>query len=308
MIPGLIVVTRGILLGALLLASVAFAQEKDLDTPYVQTPRNVVDKMLEVAKIGPGDFVIDLGSGDGRMVITAATRYGAQGFGVELERRLVELANRNAASAGVAARAKFYERDLFDTDISPATVLTLYLLPDVNLAIRSRVLTTLKPGTRVVSHDYDFGDWPPDLELEMPAPGKTVGAKQVSKVLYWVVPAVAAGKWRWVSPVAGKAAVHELTLDQNYQRLSGTLIVDGRPARMESVLLKGSAVNLVAAVDGAGRYEFSGRITGHEIAGTVKQVANDRATAFGGEQPWNAARIQLRDPRHLVQGAVVPVR
>src|SRR5215210_3841749 len=167
------------------------------DTPYVQTPQNVVDRMLEVAKVNARDYVIDLGSGDGRMVITAAQRYGARGFGVDLDRRLVTLSNRNAAKAGVADRAVFYERDIYETDLSPASVVTIYLLPEVNLMMRPKLLSMLKPGSRVVSHDYDMGEWPPDLTFTMDAPGKTVGREQKSKVFYWVVPARAAGKWRW---------------------------------------------------------------------------------------------------------------
>src|SRR3977135_3414267 len=152
-------------LAALLVASLLIvpARAQDYgDTPYVQTPQNVVDKMLEVAKVGPADYVIDLGSGDGRMVITAAQKYGARGFGVDLDRRLVELANKRAASASVADRAVFYERDLYETDLAAASVVTIYLLPEVNLMVRPKLLATLKPGTRVVSHDYNMGDWPPD--------------------------------------------------------------------------------------------------------------------------------------------------
>ncbi|HSQ04021.1 MAG TPA: class I SAM-dependent methyltransferase, partial [Burkholderiales bacterium] len=119
------------------------------DTPYVQTPQAVVDKMLEIAKVHRDDFVIDLGSGDGRMVITAAKKYGARGFGVDLDKRLVTLSNRRAAQAGVAARAKFYAQDLYETDLSPATVVTIYLLPEVNLMVRPKLLATLKPGTRI---------------------------------------------------------------------------------------------------------------------------------------------------------------
>ena len=168
---------------ALLLPGLAGAQDFG-DTPYVQTPQNVVDRMLEVAKVGAGDYVIDLGSGDGRMIITAAKKHGARGFGVDLDRRLVQLANRLAARAGVADRAKFYERDLYQTDLTAASVVTIYLLPEVNLMVRPKLLATLKPGTRVVSHDYDMGEWPPDLRFEMDAPGKTVGRDQRSKVFY----------------------------------------------------------------------------------------------------------------------------
>ena len=167
---------RRSLYSCLPLFSLGAAQPQDYgDTPYVQTPQNVVDRMLEVAKVGPKDFVIDLGSGDGRMVITAAQRYGAHGFGVDLDRRLVTLSNRLAAKAGVADRAVFYERDIYQTDLSPATVVTIYLLPEVNLMMRPRLLSMLKPGTRVVSHDYDMGEWPPDVTFTMDAPDKPVG-------------------------------------------------------------------------------------------------------------------------------------
>src|SRR3954467_11070783 len=170
------------------------------DTPYVQTPQNVVERMLQVAKVGPADYVIDLGSGDGRMIITAAQKYGARGFGVDLDRRLVELANKRAASAGVADRAAFYERDLYETDLSQASVITISLLPEVNLMVRPKLLSTLKPGTRIVSHDYGMGEWPPDEQMILDAPDKPVGRDKKSKVFFWVVPANAAGKWRWDVP------------------------------------------------------------------------------------------------------------
>src|ERR1700730_10864806 len=138
---------RVFLLMAALLIGPAGAQDYG-DTPYVQTPQNVVDKMLDVAKVGPRDYVIDLGSGDGRMVITAAQRYGAKGFGVDLDRGVVTPSNRLAAKAGVADRAVFYERDIYETDLSPASVVTIYLLPEVNLMMRPKLLAMLKPGTR----------------------------------------------------------------------------------------------------------------------------------------------------------------
>ncbi|HKA42741.1 MAG TPA: methyltransferase domain-containing protein [Burkholderiales bacterium] len=287
------------------------AQEKDLDTPYVQTPQNVVDRMLEIARIGPDDYVIDLGSGDGRMVITAASRYGARGFGVDLDGRLVELSNRNAARAGVAKRVTFYQRDLFETDVSAATVLTLYLLPDVNLAIRSRLLATLKPGTRIVSHDYDFGDWPPDLQLEMPAPGKKVGIGQRSKVFHWVVPGVAAGKWRWQLQRDGRAEDYELSLEQNFQKLSGKLVVGGHPAKLENPVLTGEQITFTANVgEGAGatRYEFTGRIYNHAISGTARANPGESKGGAGQEQAWNATRTQIWDPRHLAHDAGEQIR
>ena len=195
---------KRIMAGALMLALAAAVMAQDFgDTPYVQTPQNVVDAMLKTAKVTAKDYVIDLGSGDGRLVITAAKRHGARGFGVDLDKRLVQLANENAAKAGVADRAKFYARDLFETDLSPASVITIYLLPEVNLMARSKLLA-LAPGTRIVSHDYGIGDWLPDAEFEMDAPGKPVGRSQKSKVLYWVVPDQVAGRWLWQIDDGGK--------------------------------------------------------------------------------------------------------
>jgi Methyltransferase domain len=288
-------------LSALPATGPAFAQEKDLDTPYVQTPQVVVDKMLELAKIHADDYVIDLGSGDGRMVITAATRYGARGFGVDLDRRLVELANRNAQKAGVARRAMFYERDLFLTDVSAASVLTLYLLPDVNLAIRSRLLATLRPGTRIVSHDYGFGEWTPDLQLEMAAPGKTVGVGQKSKVFYWVVPGIAAGKWRWQLQREGRPEDYELSLDQNFQKLQGTLAVGGRPAKLENPVLTGEQFSFSAVLEGGLRCDFSGRIFNNAITGTARR--SEKPGGPAQELAWNATRTQIWDPRHVVEAS-----
>jgi len=295
-------VLRRALLGACLAAGAALAQEKDLDTPYVQTPQNVVDKMLEIARVGPGDTVIDLGSGDGRMVITAAKKYGARGFGVDLDPRLVKLSNANAAKAGVANRAVFYARDLFDTDVSAATVLTLYLLPDVNLAIRARLLATLKPGTRIVSHDYDMGEWPPDFQMELAAPGKTVGVGQRSKIFYWMVPARAAGRWRWSLAPQGGSGGFELALNQNFQKLEGTLRIAGRGTQLEGAGLEGDRIRFAAAA-GAGpsrtRYEFSGRIINHAIEGVARVTRGGRTE----ELAWNAARVELWEPRHVGEGA-----
>ena len=263
------------------------------DTPYVQTPQNVVDTMLEIAKVGPGDYVVDLGSGDGRMVITAAKQRGARGFGVDLDKRLVALANRNAAKAGVAGRAVFYQRDLHVTDVSLASVMSIYLLPEVNLMIRSRLLATLKPGTRIVSHDYGMGTWTPDYQTELAAPGKTVGIGQRSKIFYWVVPGRAAGRWVWKLNGEGKSVEFALALQQNFQMLEGTLMSAGRSARVESGLLTGEQISLSALVDGA-RYEFSGRIVYHAIEGTVRVTRGTQTR----ELAWSATRTEIWDARH----------
>jgi hypothetical protein len=282
----------GLLLVALLAAAPVPAQDWG-DTPYVQTPQNVVDRMLEVAQVNREDYVIDLGSGDGRMVITAAKKHGARGFGVDLDRRLVALGNRNAAKAGVADRAVFYQRDLHETDISRASVLSIYLLPEVNLMIRGRILTSLKPGSRIVSHDYNMGEWPPDFQTEMPAPGKTVGIGERSKIFYWVVPGRAAGRWRWRLELDGKAADFELALNQNFQKLDGSLSSDGRSARVEASTLTGESIAFSAQVDGA-KHEYSGRITNHAIEGRARVTRGSDTR----ELAWSAVRVEIWDPRH----------
>lgn len=194
-----------------LAASAVSAQE---DVPFVTTPDRVTLAMLELAAVRAKDRLIDLGSGDGRIVIAAAQRFGTRGLGVEIVPDLVARSRANAAKAGVADRADFREQDLFATDLSPYTVITMYLLPDVNLLLRPKLLG-LKPGTRVVSHDWDMGDWRPDRTLTIDVPDKAVGREKFSRLHLWVVPASVDGLW-----CGPKGA--QLRLAQRYQ------IVDGR--------------------------------------------------------------------------------
>lgn len=153
-------------------------QERPGDVPYVPTPQEVVDAMLEVAKVNKNDTLYDLGSGDGRIVITAAQKFGTRGTGIDIDPERIQEANANAQKAGVTDRVKFVQQDLFKTDFSDATVVTLYLLPDINLKLRPTLLSKLKPGTRIVSHAFDMGDWKPEKTLQVD--GRTV--------YYWVVP------------------------------------------------------------------------------------------------------------------------
>jgi hypothetical protein len=152
--------------------------QKHPEVPYVPTPQIVVDEMLKLAAVTSSDVVYDLGSGDGRIVITAAKKYGARGVGVDLDPERVKEANANAVTAGVTDRVKFVEQDLFETNLKEASVVTLYLLPAVNLKLRPKLLSELKPGTRVVSHRFDMGDWKPDKTVEIDG----------SKIYYWVIP------------------------------------------------------------------------------------------------------------------------
>src|SRR5919205_1092921 len=180
---------------ALLFTAPAKSQEGRGDVVYVPTPQIVVEELLRMAKIGPNDFLIDLGSGDGRFVITAAKKFGARGFGVDLDTYLLRLARKNAQEEGVSDRASFVEQNLFETDLSQATVISSYLLPQMNLKLRPKILA-LKPGTRVIAHDYHMGEWYPDSQRDIPVPEKVVGTPGVSYIYMWVVPAKVAGKWQ----------------------------------------------------------------------------------------------------------------
>jgi len=155
--------------------------DKDPEVPYVPTHEQIVAEMLKVAKVGKNDVLYDLGSGDGRIPITAAQRFGTRGVGVDIDPVRVAEARANAAKAGVADKVKFMQQDLFETDIREATVVTLYLLPDVNLRLRPKLLAELKPGTRIVSHNYDMGDWKPLQTI-------TVKVPEEHTIYYWVVP------------------------------------------------------------------------------------------------------------------------
>lgn len=193
----------------------AVAQNVDMDVPFVTTPPAVTEAMLTVAGVGKRDYVIDLGSGDGRIVILAAKKFGARGLGVEIDPRLVEKSREFAKRAGVANRAEFRDEDLFKTDLTRASVITMYLLPDVNIALRPKLLS-LKPGTRVVSHDWDMGDWAPDAELRVPAPEKTLGLDRTSRVMMWKIPAQVEGRW-----CSRAHPALTLNLRQRYQIVEG---------------------------------------------------------------------------------------
>jgi SAM-dependent methyltransferase len=164
--------------GVLIAMSVAAAQIPHLDVPYVPSPNPVVDGMLKLAGVSPGDTVYDLGCGDGRIVIAAAKAYGAKGVGVDINPERVEEARANAKSAKVDDKVRFEENDLFKANIANATVVTLYLLPDVNLRLKGKLMKELKPGTRIVSHSFDMGDWKPEKE-------QTVEGRQI---FLWTVP------------------------------------------------------------------------------------------------------------------------
>lgn len=257
----------------------------DGSVPFVVTPMEVVARMLQLADVGPGDIVIDLGSGDGRIVIEAARR-GARALGIELDTSLVAAAEENARAAGVAGRARFEAMDLFAADFSAATVVTIYLLPELNAKLVPKLLA-LRPGTRIVSHDAGLGDWPFDERLELRVPDKPVGSG-FSRVELWVVPARAAGSWSLELPEHGGRWT--LRIAQRYQLLEVEVAATGgRDFVVPGVRLRGAQLSLVTnGIVGrrAWRHAFSGVLEGDRIVGEV-------SVSDGNEQrthPWTATR------------------
>ena len=256
--------------------------------PYVPTPQEVVERMLEIAKVGPHDYLIDLGSGDGRIVVTAARKYGTRGFGVDVNPERIRESNENARRAGVVDKIAFYQRDLFETNLADATVITMYLLPQVNLELRPKLLE-LKPGTRLVSHDFHMGDWKPDRYVKMDAQDKYGGSGGMSEVYLWIVPARVAGAWRWELPISGKPLAYELMLEQKFQEITGSVTVGGRTAKLQGARLRGEEIHFsfTADVNGAPvKHEFNGKVAGETVAGSAR-LSGARVQA---QHDWDARR------------------
>jgi len=255
--------------------------------PYVNTPMEIVERMLRMAEVKSGDYVIDLGSGDGRIIIEAAKR-GARGLGVDYDPRLVEAATGNARRAGVATRARFEIRDIFDTDLSRASVITMYLLPDFNAKLLPRLLR-LKPGTRIVSHDGGIGDWPPDERLEMHAPEKTVGIGGLSRVELWIVPADARGVWS--SDLGEHGGPWRFNIVQKFQVLDVNAAAQGRDLLVRASRLRGEEIKLVVTGvvnDHAWHHLFAGTVRGNRIDGQVT-VSDGNVSKV---HPWRATRAR----------------
>jgi hypothetical protein len=245
-------------LAVLLSLNVALAQQEKpfepqvgqagKDVIWVPTPQALVDKMMEMAKVTPGDTVYDLGSGDGRTVITAA-KLGATAMGIEYNPDMVELSKQNAAKEGVSNKATFVKADLFESDFSKATVITMFLLPDINLRLRPKILD-MKPGTRIVSNTFDMGDWTPD-EIANSVDGCT----SYCKANFWIVPAKVAGTW--------KLPQGELKLEQKYQMLTGTLKTGTNTAQISNGKMTGDQISFT--VNGV---QYTGKVNGNAMEGT----------------------------------------
>jgi len=227
--------------------------------PYVPSPQSVVSDMLKLADVGPRDFVVDLGSGDGRIVRTAALVFGASGFGVEIKDELVRQANADAQREGIGARVKFVNADLFKTDISQATVLTMYLLPDTVNLLRDKLLAELRPGTRVLSHDYPLSGWIPEKYVQMDLEDKVKISGVTTTLIYlYVVPAQVGGRWAASTP----GGPMTLSLKQQITRVSGSARLDGKEVPLEDVKLRGTRISFRVAGS-----EFSGRVEGAAMHG-----------------------------------------
>lgn len=243
------------------------------DVIWVPTPQALVDRMLDMAKLTPKDLHFDLGSGDGRTVITAAKR-GAQAVGVEFNPDMVALSERAAAREGVTGKARFINGDIFQVDFTRANVVTLYLLPSLNLKLRPTILR-MPPGTRVVSHAFSMDDWQPDQTDNVE--GRTA--------YLWIVPAQVEGTWRW-SAQGGGPREYELALRQQYQKVEGLVRLDGKMGQLRDIKLSGDQISFVvhevAGTSGTLRREFTGRVNGNTLQGTVKSPS--------GESKWSATR------------------
>jgi hypothetical protein len=245
--------------------------------PYVPSPESVVADMLRYADVGPEDFLIDLGSGDGRIVLTAAKVFGARGFGVEIKDDLVRRSNEAAQKEGLAGRVRFMKQDLFKTDMSQATVITMYLLPDTVNLLKDKFLNELRPGTRIVSHDYPLTGWIPEKYVQMDLEDKVQISGVTTTLIYlYVVPARVAGTWSaQMPPAVAKQAT--LSLKQQLTRVSGSARLDGREVPLEDVKLRGDRISF--RLNGR-RGEFSGQVKGKTIDGVMESGA--------AKTPWTA--------------------
>jgi SAM-dependent methyltransferase len=238
------------------------------DVIWVPTPEELVERMLRMAQATSKDFVIDLGSGDGRIAIAAAKKVGARAMGIEYNPDMVELSTRKAREEGVAGQVKFVKADIFESDFSQASVITMYLLPGLNLKLRPKLLD-MKPGTRLVSHQFNMDDWEPDERDNY----------EGRAAYLWIVPAKVQGSWK----LTAGAEAHDMSLTQRYQKIEGHVKLGRIEAGLRDVWLRGDQIKF-AWVDNAGlRHEFSGRVSGAAMEGAVRSDG-------GREGRWSAVR------------------
>jgi len=276
-IPRAVAWLRALISLLVLQAGLAQAQPA-FDVPFVPSPQVVLDEMLRLAGVKPSDLVMDLGSGDGRIPITAARKFGARGLGVELDETLVYQSEESARQAGVSDRVKFLQQDLFKTDLSQADVITMYLLPKVMIKLRPQLLE-LKPGTRIVAHDFELGDWKPDYKVTIR-----------KNVFLWIVPAKVGGRWDLQAALPGGEYPLAMELRQRHQEIDG-LVKTQIPAPLWEAKLEGDRIRF-AIVDSRDREDeatlyFEGRVTGGLMEGTVRRGVGAQQTTHA----WRARRV-----------------
>lgn len=273
---------------ALIVSLMAFcgaaqAQSKKPDVEYVPTPHHVVADMLRLAGTRKEDVVYDLGCGDGRVVIMAAKEYGTRGVGVDIDPQRIAESRENARQAGVVDRVQFLQQNLFETDVREATLVTLYLLPQLNRQLRPRLLSDLRPGTRVVSHDFDMGEWHPDKVIQVP------GASYEHTVYYWVIPAQVDGLWRVTMPTPAGEQQYRLHLRQEFQEVSGTISAGGEEFPITDATLAGDHLNFIVTTTRQippVKMSFAGRIADGIAHGSVEVQGGPTA----GRHEWTATR------------------
>jgi len=270
-------------LAFLLFPSEIFLQQKELDVPYVPSKPEVVTEMLRMANVGKDDILYDLGCGDGRIVIAAAQRYGTRGVGVDINPVRIKESQENAALANVTHLVQFIEQDLFKTDFHEATVVSLYLLSSVNLRLRPLLLSQLKPGTRVVSHNYHMDTWKPDQSSE-------VMVDNIShKVYLWIIPANVSGTWEWTWTESSKKVHYLMKLDQHFQEVSGKIKIKNQELALRDVLLTGDKIYFTAEQKKRRKITtmvFTGRANGHIMEGSVEIRGGDKPN----QKAWKAKR------------------
>jgi len=250
----------------------ARAQEGEVRAPFITTPPEVVARMLRLAGTGPQDTVIDLGSGDGRIVIAAARDHGARGLGIELDPKLVALARENARRAGVADRARFEEGDALKAELTQASVVTIYLLPFLLEQLQPRLLGQLRPGARVVTHAFAMKGWPPDRAETVRLSARHEGQGDESRIFLWVVPAQVRGAW--AAPGGWRLRIH-----QNFQQIEVEAAQDGRPVEVSTARLEGTALSLAGP-----EISFRGRAEGSRLTGELQRGGVRAPLAFERER------------------------
>jgi len=278
------------LLTVLALASPSALQElpwpqfRGYDVPFVPTPPEVVDEMLRLADVKAGDVLYDLGCGDGRIVIAAAKRFGIMAVGIDIDPVRITESNENAVQAGVTDKVRFIQQNLFEADFRDATVVTMYLLTSVNLRLRPKLLAELKPGTRLVSHSFDMGEWTPDKTSVV-----TTSYDDQRNVHFWVIPANLTGRWEWELADGVGRRHYTFQAIQKFQAVDATATSGDWPLTVDDVVLSGDLIKfrLVAEADGKmTSFLYEGQVLGDRITGTVRPADDAKAAAV----KWKAAR------------------